>query len=153
MNQNQLRNFGFLLKEVSRRYVLRFEQHAQAVSMKLQPCKALVYLQRNEGVSQTRLAELSNIEPMAMVRILDQMESEGLVERKPDPNDRRARILSLTPKAKPALDEIWRISDLTRNEIFAGINKSERDVFLKVLDRLHNNLCDLQETDTAGQTQ
>jgi DNA-binding MarR family transcriptional regulator len=150
---NQLRNFGFLLREVSRRYALRFEQHAQAVSMKLQPCKALVYLQRNEGVSQTKLAELSSIEPMAMVRILDQMESEGLVERKPDPNDRRARLLYLTAKSKPTLDEIWRISDLTRGETFAGISKSERDIFLSVLERLHNNLCELQQPTTAGQSQ
>lgn len=150
---NQLRNFGFLLREVSRRYALRFEQHAQAVSMKLQPCKALVYLQRNEGVSQTKLAELSSIEPMAMVRILDQMESEGLVERKPDPNDRRARLLYLTAKSKPTLDEIWRISDLTRGETFAGISKSERDIFLNVLERLHNNLNELQQPTTAGQSQ
>jgi DNA-binding MarR family transcriptional regulator len=149
---SQLRNFGFLLREVSRRYVLRFEQHAQAVSMKLLPCKALVYLQRNEGVSQTKLAELSSIEPMAMVRILDQMESEGLVERKPDPSDRRARILSLTPKSKPTLDEIWRISDLTRGETFAGISKTERDIFLNVLERLHNNLCELQQAPASGQS-
>ena len=150
---NQLRNFGFLLREVSRRYALRFEQHAQAVSMKLQPCKALVYLQRNEGVSQTKLAELSSIEPMAMVRILDQMESEGLVERRPDPNDRRARLLYLTAKSKPTLDEIWRISDLTRGETFTGISKSERDIFLTVLERLHNNLNELQQPTTAGQSQ
>ena len=150
---NQLRNFGFLLREVSRRYALRFEQHAQAVSMKLQPCKALVYLQRNEGVSQTKLAELSSIEPMAMVRILDQMESEGLVERRPDPNDRRARLLYLTAKSKPTLDELWRISDLTRGETFTGISKSERDIFLTVLERLHNNLNELQQPTTAGQSQ
>lgn len=88
-----------------------------------------------------------------MVRILDQMESEGLVERRLDPNDRRARLLFLTAKSKPTLDEIWRISDLTRGETFAGISKSERDVFLNVLERLHSNLCKLQEAPATGRSQ
>ncbi len=137
---NRLRNFGFLLKEVSRRYVLRFEQRAQEMSMTLPLCKVLAYLERNEGVNQSKLAELTSIEPMAMVRILDHMEADGLVERKDDPVDRRARSLYLTTNSKPALDEIWRIGDLTRSETFAGISKSERAVFLNVLDRLHSNL-------------
>lgn len=137
---NRLRNFGFLLKEVSRRYVLRFEQRAQEMSMTLPLCKVLAYLERNEGISQSKLAELTSIEPMAMVRILDHMETDGLVERRPDPVDRRARSLYLTSKSKPALDEMWRIGDLTRSETFAGISKSERDVFLNVLDSLHSNL-------------
>lgn len=141
---DRLRNFGFLLKEVSRKYVLRFEQRAQEMSMTLPPCKVLAYLERNEGVSQSKLAELTSIEPMAMVRILDRMEADGLVERRPDPVDRRARRLYLTPKSKPALKEIWRLSDLTRSETFAGISQSEKDVFLDVLGRLDHNLCLLE---------
>src|ERR1035437_1149092 len=99
------------------------------MSLTLPPCKILAYLERNEGISQSKLAELTSIEPMAMVRILYRMEAEGLVERKPDPVDRRARRLYLTTKSKPALDEIWRLSDLTRSETFAGISQSERNVF------------------------
>jgi DNA-binding MarR family transcriptional regulator len=142
---DRLRNFGFLLKEVSRRYVLRFEQRAQEMSLTLPPCKVLAYLERNEGISQSKLAELTNIEPMAMVRLLDRMETDGLVERRPDPVDRRARSLYLTPKSKPALDKIWRIGDLTRSETFAGISKSERDIFLDILDRLSSNLRRLED--------
>lgn len=142
---DRLRNFGFLLKEVSRRYVLRFEQRAQEMSLTLPPCKVLAYLERNEGVSQSKLAELTSIEPMAMVRILDHMEADGLVVRRPDPVDRRARRLYLTPKSKPALDEIWRLAAVTRSEAFAGISQSERDVFLDILARLNRNLCLLQD--------
>src|SRR5258705_10309249 len=132
---NRLRAFGFLLKDVSRRYVRRFEQHAMGISLTLVQCRALVHLQKNEGISQARLAELTDVEPMGMVRILDHMEAEGVIERRVDPSDRRARCLFLTPAAKPLLDEIERLSTLTRTEAFASIGRTERDAFLAVVER------------------
>jgi len=143
---DRLRNFGFLLNELSRRYVHRFEQRANQMSMTLPLCKVLANLERNEGVSQSKLAEITQIEPMAMVRILDRMEADGLVERKPDPADRRARSLNITAKAKPMLDEIWRIGDLTRAETFSGVTKAERAVFLDILARVTANLRQLEDS-------
>lgn len=140
---DRLRNFGFLLKDLSSRYVLRFEQRAAAMALTLPQCKALVRLENNEGVSQARLADLADVEPMTMVRILDRMEADGLLERRADPDDRRARCLYLTSKAKPLLDEIWRLAELTRAEIFAGVRKQERDAFIDVLERMHSNACAL----------
>ena len=137
---DRLRRFGFLLTEVGRRYIKRFEQHAQEMSLTLPTCKVLANLERNEGASQAKLAELTCIEPMAMVRLLDRMEADGLVERRTDPLDRRARSLYLTPKSKPALDEIWRLAAQARAETFAGISQAERNAFLDVLERLEENL-------------
>src|SRR6266850_7643420 len=142
--EDRLRNFGFLLKELSRRYVQRFEVRAREIALTLPQCKVLVRLEKNEGVSQARLAELAEVDAMTMVRILDRMEADGLLERRPDPADRRARRLYLTAKAKPLLDEIWRLSDATRAEVFAGIGKNERDVFIGVLERIHANLTRLE---------
>jgi MarR family transcriptional regulator, transcriptional regulator for hemolysin len=142
--EERLRNFGFLLKEVSRRYVNRFEVRAAEIPLNLAQAKALVRLEKNEGVSQARLAELAEVDPMTMVRILDRMEAEGLLERRPDPADRRARCLYLTAKAKPILDEIWRLSDEIRAEIFAGVSKEERERFMGVLERLYVNISQLE---------
>jgi MarR family transcriptional regulator, transcriptional regulator for hemolysin len=142
---DRLRNVGFLLREASRRYVQRFEVRASELSLNLAQCKALVRLEKNEGVSQARLAELAEVDAMTMVRILDRMEADGLLERRPDPQDRRARCLYLTAKAKPLLAQIWRLSDTTREEVFAGIGKNERDVFMSVLERLHDNLSRLED--------
>src|SRR5690349_19064432 len=142
---DRLRNFGFLLKDVSHRYVLRFERRARGISLTLPHCKVLVRLQKNEGVSQARLAELADIEPMTMVRILDRMEGEGLLERRADPSDRRARRLYLTRKAWALLHEIWHLADLTRAETFAGISRQDRDAFMGTLERLHRNVCALDE--------
>jgi MarR family transcriptional regulator for hemolysin len=141
---DRLRNFGFLLKDLSHRYVQRFEVRAREISLTLPQCKVLVRLEKNEGVSQARLAELAEVEAMTMVRILDRMEADGLLERRPDPADRRARCLYLTPKAKPFLDQIWRMSEATRAEVFAGIGKNERDVLMTVLERIHDNLSKLE---------
>ena len=142
--EDRLRNFGFLLKEVSRRYVNRFEVRAAEIPLNLAQAKALVRLEKNEGVSQARLAELAEVDPMTMVRSLDRMEAEGLLERRPDPADRRARCLFLTAKAKPILNEIWRLSDEIRAEIFAGVSKEERERFMGVLERLYANISQLE---------
>jgi MarR family transcriptional regulator, transcriptional regulator for hemolysin len=142
--EDRLRNFGFLLKEVTRRYVNRFEVRAAEIPLNLAQAKALVRLEKNEGVSQARLAELAEVDPMTMVRILDRMEAEGLLERRPDPADRRARCLYLTAKAKPILNEIWRLSDEIRAEIFAGVSKEERERFMGVLERLYANISQLE---------
>ena len=141
---DRLRNFGFLLKDASRRYVARFETLASEISLTLPQCKVLVRLEKNQGVSQVRLADLAEVDPMTMVRILDRMEADGLLERRPDPSDRRARCLFLTSKAKPLLDEIWRLSDVVRGETLQGISASQRDVFMDVLERLHANLSRLE---------
>jgi DNA-binding MarR family transcriptional regulator len=142
---DRLRNFGFLLRNVSNRYVLRFEQRARAISLTLPQCKALVRLEKNEGISQAGLAELAEVEPMTMVRILDRMEADGLLERRPDPADRRARRLYLTGKAKPLLDEIWQLAELTRAETFAGISRKDREAFIDMLERMHRNVCALDD--------
>ena len=142
--EDRRRNFGFLLKEVSRRYVNRFEVRASEISLNLAQAKALVRLEKNEGVSQARLAELAEVDAMAMVRILDRMEAGGLLKRRADPVDRRARCLYLTEKARPILREIWRLSEEIRAEIFAGVSEAERDQFMSVLERLYANISQLE---------
>jgi len=142
---DRLRTFGFLLKDATRLYVQRFEQRARRFGVTLPQCKALGHLSKNEGISQVRLAELAEIDPMTLVRLLDRMEADGLVERRPDPSDRRARRLYLTRKAAPLLDTIWHLADLTRAEAVEGISKKERELFIGILERIHANLSALAD--------
>ncbi len=137
---DRLRNVGFLLKDLSRRYVARFEAHAQSISLTLMQCKVLVHLDKSEGASQAKLAELTDIEPMMMVRLLNRMERDKLIERRSDPLDRRARQLYLMPKARPVLQQIWRLAAKVRAEMFEGIPKAERELCLRVLEEAHENL-------------
>jgi DNA-binding MarR family transcriptional regulator len=141
---NPTRSFGFLLKDVSRLYVQRFEQRAAVHGLTLPQCRALVYLANHEGLSQIQLAEFTDIEPMSLVRILDRMESDGLVERRTDPADRRARRLYLKAKAKPLVDDIWQLVELTRREAFAGMPKKQTDLLISMLQKVQSNFFSLQ---------
>jgi MarR family transcriptional regulator for hemolysin len=141
---NPLRTFGFLLKETSRLYVQRFEQRAGALGLTLSQCKALVYLADQEGISQVQLAELTELEPMTLVRVLDRMESDGWLERRNDPADRRARRLYLKPKGKPLVDEIWHLVVLTCREAFAGIPRKHANLMIESLEKVRSNLASLE---------
>jgi DNA-binding MarR family transcriptional regulator len=143
------RSFGFLLKDTSRLYVQRFEQQAASLGLTLPQCRVLVHLAVNEGVSQVQLAELADVEPMTLVRILDRMESDGWLERRTDPADRRARRLYLKSKGKPLVDKIWHLVEVTRGEAFAGIPKKQTDVMIAMLEKVRINFTSLQRQTSA----
>lgn len=136
--------FGYMLKDTSKLYVQRFEERARELGLTLPQCKALVYLSRSEGINQIELASSAEIDPMSMVRILDRMELDGWVERRPDPNDRRARRLYLMPKSKPLLEAIDRVSCATRAEALKGFSRQEADALFVALDRVRHNIAALQ---------
>ena len=140
MSTDRFRQLGFLFKDVSRRYTRRFEERAQRLALTLPQCRALIHLQSNEGVSQKRLAEFADVDPMTLVRILDRMEADGWVQRRFDPADRRAHTLWLTPAAAPVLEQIWQLITQTRAEMLQGLSSEERTVLVTLLERVHANL-------------
>ncbi len=135
-----LQNFGYLVKDISRLYTLHFERHAVDYGVTIGQCKVLGYLRRNEGISQVKLAELTDTDPMTLVRMLDRMESSGLVERRPDPADRRASRLYMQSSAGPTLDAIAQTHDRALAEAMAGIADADRQLLLDLLGRIHINL-------------
>ncbi|MGH8229839.1 MAG: MarR family winged helix-turn-helix transcriptional regulator [Steroidobacteraceae bacterium] len=138
------RNLGFLLKDVTRLYTRRFEERAQRLALTLPQCKALAYLANNEGISQKRLAELIEIDPMTLVRMLDRMEADGWVQRRADPEDRRARSLAVTEPARSIVEQIWALAHRTRDEALAGLSSGERTMLIELLERVHLNLLELK---------
>lgn len=136
------RNFGFLLKDVSRLSSKNFERHADAVKLglTLEQCKVLANLQRNQGISQVRLACLTETDPMTLVRVLDRMEQDGWLERRPDPIDRRKWRLYLKPAAQLIMQQVWTIADRARSESLSGLDTVEVDQLTNMLERVHRNL-------------
>jgi MarR family transcriptional regulator, transcriptional regulator for hemolysin len=137
---DRIRNLGFLMKDVSRLWVRYFEQHADQIGMTLTQAKVLVFLSRNDGCTQARLAELCDTDPMTLVRVLDRMQKDGFLERRPDPSDRRVYRLFLKPSSDPILAEITRIGDRARGEALAGLSNDERTQLIVLLERVHANL-------------
>ena len=143
MATDRLRNFGFLVRDVSRLSAKHFQRNARELELSLPQCKVLGHLSRNEGISQARLAELTETDPMTLVRTLDRMQQDGWIERRPDPADRRAHRLFLREAAKPVLQRIWKIADQARNEVLAELSSAEREQLIELLERVHRTLSSL----------
>ena len=133
---------GFLLHDVARLMRRRFEQRAIRLGFTRAQWQVLVHLAQNEGIHQAGLADILEVEPITLVRILDKLQARGLVERRQHPNDRRAWLLYLTPEAHPSLALLRIIGDTTRAEALAGLDEPERDALVRALTLLKSNLAE-----------
>ena len=138
------RTLGFVLHDVARFLRKRFEQRARDARLGLTRAQwsVLAHLARQEGINQTALAQILEIEPITLVRLLDRLQAANLIERRPDPRDRRARVLFLTPTARPLLDRIWTLAADVREEAMAGLSEPERELLIGMLLRIKTNLTD-----------
>src|SRR5437773_7143087 len=94
---------GFLLHEVARLLRRRFEQNARGSGLTRSQWQVLAYLAQNEGINQSGLADLLEIEPITLGRIVDKLQMLALIERRPDSSDRRVGLLHLTTAPPPPL--------------------------------------------------
>jgi MarR family transcriptional regulator, transcriptional regulator for hemolysin len=134
------RNLGFLLHDVARLMRKRFEQNARDLGLTRSQCQVLAHLARHQGIQQGGLAELLEIEPITLTRLLDRLEGLGLVERRAHASDRRIRLLYLTPKAHPLLNDIFTIGAATRAEALEGVPEAERERLFAILSAMKANL-------------
>jgi len=143
------RNFGFLVHDVSRLIKRRFDRKARQTGLPITRRQAAVvlYIARNEGVSQAEVATWLDLEPIALVRMLDKLNDEGLVERRAHPTDRRVRTLWLTPAARTVVTQILAINKAIREEAFAGMPAHARDTVIDILDGIKGNLTLREEAD------
>lgn len=133
---DRLRNFGFLVRDVYRLYAKHFEHCAREIDLTLPQCKVLAHLSRNEGISQARLAEVTDTDPMTLVRTLDRMQQDQWIERRPDPLDRRAHRLYLREAARPITQRMWKLADQTRLEALSVLSVAEREQLMGLLERV-----------------
>ena len=141
---------GFLLHDVARLLRKRFEQTARGLGLTRAQWQVLAHLAHNEGIQQSALADLIEIEPITLVRILDRLQAAGLIERRPHPRDRRIWLLYLTKKARPALHEMRKLGAQTRGEALCGVSEADRERLIAILSTMKTNLlevCRIQEPD------
>ena len=145
------RAFGFLVHDVSRLIKRGFERRARQMGLPITRQQAAVVLNiaGNEGVSQAEVAAWLDIEPIALVRMLDKLHEEGLVERRAHPTDRRVRTLWLTPAAQAVIAQILAINKAIREEAFAGMAADTRETLIDILDRIKGNLALREGTETS----
>jgi MarR family transcriptional regulator for hemolysin len=134
--------FGFVLHDVARLLRKRFDQRARALGLTRAQWQVLAHLARNEGINQSGLADILEIENITLGRLVDRLEASGWVERRLCGNDRRVRRLHLTEKAKPILGRMRALGEETRSEALAGLTPDEQTALLITLRRVRANLSD-----------
>ena len=130
----------FLLGDVSRLIRRRFDERARLIGVTRPQWRLLVNLSRNEGLNQGALADLLEVEPITLCRMVDRLEEAGLVERRRDPADRRAWRLYLSDKSRPLLERLRAIADEVFGQAFGDVTPAEHDAMLDVLTRMRANL-------------
>lgn len=134
------RTLGFLLHDVARLLRKRFEQRAREKGLTRAQWQTLSVLSRNDGIKQRCLAELLEIEPITLTRILDRLVEQGFVERRPHPTDRRAFLVHMCEPALPLLDEMRHLGVLTRREALENVSGEEQERLFQTLLTMKDNL-------------
>jgi DNA-binding MarR family transcriptional regulator len=138
--RNTLNGFGYLLNDTSRLLRRRFEQKAGDYNITSAQWRAMAQLSRTDGLTQVALAHLLDIEPMSVCRLVDRMEAGGFVTRRPDPADKRAKLVYLTEKSHALLDVIRVVAMEVYEDAFAGFSEEERLRLVGDLNRINANL-------------
>jgi DNA-binding MarR family transcriptional regulator len=139
-NEPLYHTLGFLLHDAARLLRKRFEQKARDLGLTRSQWQVMAHIARHEGIHQGALAEILEIEPITLVRIIDRLEAAGFVERRLHAKDRRVRLLHLTPKAHPVLQEMRAIGQETREEALASVAPEDRERLTEILLTMRSNL-------------
>jgi DNA-binding MarR family transcriptional regulator len=134
------RSLGFLIHDVARLLRRNFNRGVQALGLTQTQWRAIAQLSRNEGINQVTLADILEIQPISLARLLDRMQASGLIERRPDPRDRRAVQLYLTPEAEPILAALRKQAAETHHHAIGTMTEEGHDQLIEALRTLKRNL-------------
>ena len=145
-------NIGAMLHDVARLIRRRFERRARQTGLPItrQQARALLLIARHEGLSQAAIATMLDIEPIALVRLLDRLHEERLVERRAHATDRRVRTLWLTPLGWEVVDRTLAINAEVREEACGGLSPATREALMRALTHMKSNLLAGDETEPAA---
>ena len=138
--ESRQESIGALLSNVTRLMRRAFERRLETCSLTQAQARALVKISRHEGIRQVSLSEMLEVQPITLVHLLDQLVEAKLVERRPDPADRRAYQLYLTAAAAPQLAEIETVIEAIREDASRGLSEQEIKTMMAVLYKMHANL-------------
>ncbi len=139
------KGIGLLVHDVSRLLRRRIDHQAQVIGLTSAQWRILTALfraeaQHEEPLHQATLADAMDMEPITLSRQIDRMEAAGLVERRPDPADRRAKRLYLTEAARPMIDKFRRVAISCYDNVLTGVSDDEIEQVVGVLTRIRANL-------------
>ena len=132
--------FPFAVARVTRRWRKMLDERLKDLGVTQARSSTMVYLEKGgEGLTQRELASLMAIENPTLVRLLDSLEQQNLIERRPCPNDRRARRLHLTNAGRAFMDDLSERAEVLREEMLEGISDKEIECTVKVFHKILEN--------------
>ena len=126
--------------DVARMLKTYADQRARQFGISRAQWTVLIRLDRCEGLKQSELADILDLQPISLTRLLDRLAGNGLIERRPDPNDRRANRLYLTPAARPLIEELSHLGEDMMATVLDGIDDASREQLLRDLGVMKDNL-------------
>lgn len=141
---------GLRIIETSRLLRSLVELRLRPYGMTRAQYATLAKLQRQDGLMQTELAESLEVQPIAMVRLIDQLSAEGLIERRPDSADRRCNRLFITEGGKAHLTKVSGFKERLGAELFDGIADDDLRQLLGTLGQMHRNIKQIQAADATA---
>jgi MarR family transcriptional regulator, transcriptional regulator for hemolysin len=149
------REFAFILNDVARMLRTYADHKAAQFGITRAQWVVLVRLDRSEGLKQSELAEVLDLQPISLTRLLDRLCECGLIERRPDPVDRRAKRLFLMPAARPLLEKLGDLGEALMTTALAGVERDSIEHMVAQLGIVKENLrqaiAQRSATDGAGE--
>jgi MarR family transcriptional regulator for hemolysin len=134
------RQIAFEIIDVARMLKTYSDQSARQFGISRAQWAVLVRLERSEGLKQSELADVLDLQPISLTRLLDRLADSGLIERRPDPNDRRANRLYLMPAARPLLAKLSNLGHSMMDTVLESLDAEQTEHLLRYLGVMRDNL-------------
>jgi len=133
------RNLGFLISDVHRLLTAAVDKEVSALGLTRSQLRVVLHLMREDGISQVALADDLQLGKVTVGGLLDRLQEKGLVERRPHPSDRRAKLVYLTLTDQKMYDSIVESGRVILDQVVVGINKTEQRALIELLLRVKAN--------------
>ena len=140
------RNIGFLINDAARQMRTNYDRRMRELGLTRSQWWVLTHLYFNEGLSQSNLSEILEIERATLGRLLDRLEAKGWIERRPLAKDRRVKLVFLARAVEPLLRTMRLLAAELRAQATAGLTEEEQELFIATLTKLKSNLTNMADT-------
>ncbi len=138
------RNFGFILNDVARLMRVAFDRRVKSLGLTRSQWWVLNHLFRNDGATQSELADILEIEKATLGRLLDRMETKGWIRREGHATDRRIKRVFLTEEVEPAVKAMRTAAAELRRDALVSLDATDRERFVDMLLAIKANLSRLE---------
>ena len=144
------RNLGFLISDVHRLLTAAVDSEVSALGLTRSQLRVVLHLMRGDGISQVALADDLQLGKVTVGGLLDRLQDKSLIERRPHPTDRRAKLVYLTLADQNIYDAIVEAGGIILKQVLAGINKTEEKTLIALLLRVKANTAGILQANAAA---